>query len=382
MSGNTNRREFFKGSGAGAAAALGFSIVKPQSVRGAQANSALSVGLIGCGRRGSYVTGLFAKNEFAKIAYLCDIYDDQIAAASKMFSGAKAFKNIDDMLASDVDAVYIATPPYLHPPHFEAAVKARKHIFMEKPAGVDPAGVRRIIAAAKQADPAKRITVDYQQRYGADYRKAYEIVKSGELGRIVAIRASWIGGGLPVREGHPAGEEPIRNWLFYREKSGDIIVEQDCHNLEVVNWFMGTHPVKASGYGGRQVRTNIGDIMDNLAATFQFSNGVVLSYSANQISTGGFQDVGETFICEKGAVHTSRQGYTVYNKKKRTDPLVEVATKYDITSDAVNAFVEGARTGKIENAAFTAAESTLTAIMAREAIYSGKEMTWDAVSNL
>src|ERR1700758_1003374 len=86
MSENTNRREFFKGSGTAAAAALGFTIVKPESVRGAQANSALSVGLIGCGRRGSYVTGLFAKNEFARIAYLCDIYDDQIAAASKLFS--------------------------------------------------------------------------------------------------------------------------------------------------------------------------------------------------------------------------------------------------------------------------------------------------------
>jgi myo-inositol 2-dehydrogenase/D-chiro-inositol 1-dehydrogenase len=381
MNENTNRRDFFKGSGTAAVAALGFSVVKPQSVRGAQANSALTVGLIGCGRRGTAISGIFAKNEFARIAYLCDIYDDQIAAASKIFSGAKPFKNIDDMLASDVDAVYIATPPYLHPEHFEKAVKSRKHIFMEKPAGVDPAGVRRVIAAAKTADPTKRITVDYQQRYGVDYRKAYEIVKSGELGRIVAIRASWIGGGLPVREGHAASEEPIRNWLFYREKSGDIIVEQNCHNLDVVNWFMGTHPVKAMGYGGRQVRTNIGNIMDNLAATLQFSNGVVFSYSANQITTGGFQDVGETFICEKGAIYTSRQGYKLYHKKNRTDPIVEVATKYDITADAVNAFVDGARTGKIENAAFTAAESTMTAIMAREAIYSGAEMTWDRISN-
>jgi myo-inositol 2-dehydrogenase/D-chiro-inositol 1-dehydrogenase len=381
MNENTNRRDFFKSSGTAAAAALGFSIVKPQSVRGAQANSALTVGLIGCGRRGTAISGIFAKNEFARIAYICDIYDDQIAAASKIFSGAKPFKNIDDMLASDVDAVYIATPPYLHPEHFEKAVKSRKHIFMEKPAGVDPAGVRRVIAAAKKADPAKRITVDYQQRYGVDYKKAYEIVKSGELGRIVAIRASWIGGGLPVREGHAASEEPIRNWLFYREKSGDIIVEQNCHNLDVVNWFMGTHPVKAMGYGGRQVRTNIGNIMDNLAATLEFTNGVIFSYSANQITTGGFQDVGETFICEKGAIHTSRQGYALYHKKNRTDPVVEVATKYDITADAVNAFVDGARTGKIENAAFTAAESTMTAIMAREAIYSGKEMTWDKISN-
>lgn len=380
MSENTNRRDFFKTSGATAAASLGFTILQPQLIRGAQANSALSVGLVGCGRRGTAISGIFARNEFAKIAAVCDIYDDQLAAATKVFSGARPFKNIQDLLASDVDAVYIATPPYLHPEHFELAVKSRKHIFMEKPAGVDAAGVRRVIEAAKQADKNKRITVDYQQRYGVDYNKAYQIVKSGELGGIKMIRASWLGGGLPVREGHPQSEEKIRNWLFYRELGGDIIVEQNCHNLDVVNWFMGTHPQTAFGYGGRQVRTNIGNIMDNLAVTFHFSNGVVFSYSANQFSTGGFADVSETFICEKGAINVSRQGYKLYNKTRRGDPPVEVVTKGDITADAVNQFVDGARNGKIENAAFTAAESTLTAIMAREAIYSGKEMNFDQIA--
>ncbi|MEO7650276.1 MAG: Gfo/Idh/MocA family oxidoreductase, partial [Bryobacteraceae bacterium] len=199
MSETKSRRDFFKGSGVAGAAALGFSIVKPQSVRGTPANSALTVGLVGCGRRGTHVAGLFAKNEFAKVAAVCDIYEDQIAEASKKFSGARTFKNISDLLASDVDAVYIATPPYLHPEHFEAAVKSRKHIFMEKPAGVDGAGCRRVLEAAKKADKTKRITVDYQQRYGADYKKAYEIVKSGQLGGIKMIRASWLGGGLPVR---------------------------------------------------------------------------------------------------------------------------------------------------------------------------------------
>ena len=134
--------------------------------------------------------------------------------------GRRTFKNYHDLLASDVDAVYIATPPYLHPEHFEAAVKARKHIFMEKPAGVDPAGCRRVVAAAKQADKSKRITVDYQQRYGKDYRRAYEIVQSGELGGIKMVRASWLGGGLPVREGVASSEEQMRNWLFYRETLG------------------------------------------------------------------------------------------------------------------------------------------------------------------
>ena len=376
MNHNTSRRDFMT------AATAGFSLISPQLVRGAQANSALSVGLIGAGRRGTAISKIFARNEFAKIAAVCDIYDDQLQAATKLFSGAKTFKNMQDLLASDVDAVYIATPPYLHPEHFEAAVKARKHIFMEKPAGVDPAGCRRVLEAAKKADKSKRISIDYQQRYGKDYRKAYDIVKSGQLGGIKMIRASWLGGGLPVREGHPAGEEKMRNWLFYRERSGDIIVEQNCHNLDVVNWFMGTHPVKAFGYGGRQVRTDIGNIMDNLAATFHFGNGVVFSYSANQFSTGGFGDVSETFICEKGAVNVSRRGYKLYNKTDRNAPPEEVITDYDITADAVNDFVDGARTGKIENAAFTAVESTLTAIMAREAIYAGKEMSFDQISKM
>ena len=374
MNHSTTRRDLLT------AGATGLLILKPELVRGAQANSALSVGLIGCGRRGMAIsTRFFATNEFAKMTALCDIYDDQLAAASQKFSGAKTFKNYHDLLASDVDAVYIATPPYLHPEHFEAAVKARKHIFMEKPAGVDPAGCRRVVAAAKQADKAKRITVDYQQRYGKDYRRAYEIVSSGELGGIKMVRASWLGGGLPVREGVPASEEKIRNWLFYRELSGDIIVEQNCHNLDVVNWFMGTHPARACGYGGREVRTDIGNIMDNLAANFHFASGVVFSYSANQFSTGGFSDVSETFICERGAITTSRKGFKVYRSKDA--PPEEVVTQGDITKDAVDQFIEGARTGKIENAAFTAAESTLTAIMAREAIYSGREMTWQQLGS-
>jgi predicted dehydrogenase len=278
-----------------------------------------------------------------------------------------------------VDAVYIATPPFLHPEHFEAAVMARKHIFMEKPAGVDVAGVNRVIAAAKKADKTKRISVDYQQRYGTDYTAAREIVKSGRLGGIRMVRASWIGGGLPVRSGHAGNEEKIRNWLFYRENSGDIIVEQNCHNLDVVNWFIENHPVKATGYGGRAVRKDIGNIMDNLAVNFEYPDGTIFTYSANQFCTRSYSDVSETFMCEKGAITTSRAGYSLYDADKRGTPpeVVQSATsKGDITSDAVNQFIEGARTGKIENAAFFAAESTLTAILGREAIYRKKELTW------
>jgi predicted dehydrogenase len=370
---NNSRRKFMSGSAAGA----GLLILRPEIVRGSQANSALTVGLLGAGRRGVAISGYFAQNEFARVAALCDIYQDQLDAASKKFSGAKVFTNYKELLASDVDAVYIATPPYLHPEHFEAAVAAKKHIFCEKPAGVDVAGCKRVLAAARKADKSKRISFDYQQRYGVDYNAAYDKVKNGEIGRIGMVRASWIGGGLPVRTGHPAGEEKMRNWLFYPEYSGDIIVEQNCHNLDVVNWFMGTHPVKVSGYGNRALRKSPGSILDSLGVTFEFADGMVFSYSAGQFESRMYQDISETFIGEKGAIRTSRQGYQHFAKPNAAPQTVQSASsKGDITKDAVNAFVEGARTGKIENAAFWAVESTLTAIMAREAIYSGKPWNW------
>jgi len=359
-----------------AAAAAGVLILKPELVRGYQANSALTLGLIGSGNRGMYVSGLFAKNEFLKVTAVCDIYDDRIKVAQERYSGAKAYKNYKELLASDVDAVLIATPAFLHPEHFEAAVDAKKHIFLEKPAAVDAAGCQRVLRAAKRADKTKRISVDFQQRYGKDYRKAYEVVKSGELGEIKMVRAAWIGGGPAIKSGHAASEEKIRNWFFYRELSGDILIEQDCHNIDVVNWFMGKHPVKVSGYGSQQIR-KYGDIYDNLACTFQFDDGRIFSYSANQFRAPGFSDVSETFMCEKGAVNVHRRGYTIWREKGAPETA---ETKYDITMDAVTEFIEGARTGKLENAAFHAAESTLTAVMALEACVKGREMTWDRVS--
>jgi myo-inositol 2-dehydrogenase/D-chiro-inositol 1-dehydrogenase len=353
-------------------------IVSARTALGSQANSALSVGLVGCGNRGMYVSGIFAKNEFARIAAICDIYDDKLKAATEKYSGAKQYKKAEELCESDVDAVLIATPIIYHPDHFEMAVKAKKHIYMEKAAGVDAKGCLRVKAAAQRADKSKRISMGFQQRYGKDYQAARQRILSGEFGAIKMIRAAWLGGGPAYKEGHAASEDKIRNWFFYREMSGDIIIEQDCHNFDVIHWFMGKTPAKATGHGTQAIRKK-GDIMDSLSVSFQFADGLVCSYSANQF--GGpmaFQDVSETFMCEKGTVRTSRQGITYWTD--RTKPPEEVPTKYDITQDAVNQFIEGARKGEIENAALWGADSTLMAVMARDAIYNGREMTWDKVS--
>jgi predicted dehydrogenase len=369
---NNSRREMLRAAGAG------LMITSARTAFGTQANSALTVGLVGCGNRGMYVSGLFAKNEYARVAAICDIYDDRLQEGEAKYSGARKFKAIGDLLASDVDAVLIATPAFLHPEHFEMAVKARKHIYLEKPAGVDARGCRRVTEAAKKADPAKRISMGYQQRYGKDYQKAHAVVRSGELGALVAVRAAWYGSGPPRRTGHPASEEKIRNWYFYRDMSGDILVEQDCHNIDVVNWFVGQPPQKAMGYGSRMMRKDIGDVFDNLAVTFQFAGGLIFSYAAHQFGRQTFFEVGETFLCEKGWVQTSRNGITISRDPKQ--PPEQIKTVGDITQEAVDQFIEGARTGKVENAALWGAVSTLTAIMAREAILEGREMTFERIS--
>lgn len=310
MEPTTTRREFVKTTGAAGAA---FLLVKPETVRGTSANSALTVAVVGCGRRGTFDANYFAQNPNSRITILCDIYDDMLAAAKSQHSDAATEKEYSEVLTTDVDAVLLATSPHLRPEQFEAAVQARKHIFMEKPVAVDVAGCQRVLAAARKADAGRRISVDFQQRYGRDYRRAHQIVRSGALGEIQMIRGAWMAGDLPLRSGHPQSEEKMRNWLFYREYSGDIIVEQDCHNLDVANWFMDSHPVKACGYGDRRLRTH-GDILDSLSVTFEYPNGVVFNFCANQFSTQGFRDIGETFIGEKGAISTSRQGFRWYDK--------------------------------------------------------------------
>jgi predicted dehydrogenase len=373
MSTETSRRNFVKASA--------FSIVSASAVRGSQANSAVTVGLVGCGNRGMYVSGVFAKNEHARVAAFNDIYEDRFQAAAQKYSGAKRHNTLDSLLNDkSIDAVLIATPAFLHPEHFERAVAAKKHIFLEKPAGVDAAGCLRVMKAAKSADPTKRISMDYQQRYGKDYKKVQQLVRSGELGRVLQIRAAWMGSGPPIKQGHPKDQERIRNWFFYRELSGDILIEQDCHNIDVVNWFMGTHPVRVSGSGSRMARTAIGDIYDSLACTFQFEDGTIFSYAANQFGRGtGWSDVSETFVCEKGTVNVGRKGYSIFRDGK---PVEEAKTTYDITEDNVNQFIEGVRTSKMENAAIWGAESSLVAVMALTACTSGQPMTWEKVNQV
>jgi predicted dehydrogenase len=294
----------------------------------------------------------------------------------RAFVGFDAYKKV---IASDVDLVILATPPGYRPLHLEAAVKAGKHVFMEKPVAVDGPGVRSVLASGELAAQKKLgIVAGTQRRHDFGYMAVMEKIREGALGELVAAQAYWNQGGLWLNDRQPNwtdAEYQIRNWLYYTWLSGDHIVEQHVHNLDVLNWAFGTHPTKCIGTGGRQARVEpvYGHIFDHFAIEFEYPNGArVLSMCRQQdgtasrveeriVGTKGFSN-GASFI--KGENSFRYDG-------KRTNPYVQEHTD----------LIASIRAGKPLNEARQIAESTLTAIMGRMAAYTGKEVTWDKALN-
>ena len=379
---NVSRRNFLQGSGAAAGT---FTIVAPQTVRGSAANSKVSVGLIGCGGRGSYDAGIVHNDSRAHITALCDLFEDRREGAKRglKLERPAEFEDFEKLLASDVDAVIIATPPFEHPRMLAAAVEARKHIYCEKPMGVDVEGCKRVIATGRRCDPKKNISVGFQQRYGPVYLDAYKRVQEGQIGELLAARAYWIGGDPFTRKPYSDPKvEHLRNWFCYKDTSGDFIVEQDCHNFDVLHWFLGL-PTRVTGYGGTKVRTSM-EILDHLGLVFQFPNGMQVNFEANQMSPPGIGKVGEEFVGRKGMITTSR-GKTVFTPAHEWDQAetsVTLNSRGDITVDALKAFLDRVINGNVENVAERSALSTLIAILGRTAIYTGKEAAWKDVVGL
>jgi myo-inositol 2-dehydrogenase / D-chiro-inositol 1-dehydrogenase len=366
------RRDVMKTGGALAA----FSIVAPQTVRGTQANSSVSVGLVGSGNRGSYDASIVHADPRARITALCDLFDDRIEMAKQKIKvqNPKVYKDFEKLLQdSSIDAVVIGTPPFEHPRMLKAAVLAGKHIYCEKPMGVDVAGVLDVIKTGRMADPKINISVGFQQRYGPVYLEAYKRIQSGAIGDLVNARAYWISGDPFKRNPYETPEiARLRNWFSYKQLSGDIIVEQDCHNFDVLHWFLGTTPVSAVGYGGIKVRTSM-DILDHLSVAFQWPDNMVVNYEANQYTPRYASKVGEEFTGTKGYIEVSRKQM---EHRKSADDSDTMLSPRDITYDGIEQFLERLQTGNVENVAERSALSTMIAILGRTAIYSGKEITW------
>ena len=349
------------------------------SAQSTRANSAVTVGLIGSGGRGTHDAGLLVKHTDARLVALCDIFDDRIERARQRLNltNPKVYKNYKELLASDVDAVIIATPVFLHPEHFEAAIAAGKHIYIEKPAGLDVAGCKRVMRAADSADRKLNVAFGFQQRYGPGYRKAHQLVESGAIGKIRMAHAHWIKGTFTGDERptpRPANfEEKIRGWHNWRDTFGDIIVETYCHGVDVLNWFLGGHPNSAYGIGGRTAEKR-GDIMDHCDVTFTYADGVRAMLTGAQLTPRFFRSVHEQFYGSTGVVETARDYWKHF--RDSNEPVIEREPR-DITADAIEEFVRRIKEGKPENTAVRGAESTLTAIMAQMAVDKKREITWE-----
>jgi predicted dehydrogenase len=360
----------------GAALAAGFTIVRPESVRGSQANSKIAVGLIGVGGRGQYDASIFNADPRARVTALCDLFDDRIEIGTQKIKIEKptVYKDYEKLLAAnDIDAVVIATPPFEHPRMLAAAIEARKHVYCEKPMGVDLEGVKKIIAASRKADPKKNVSVGFQQRYGPVYLEAYKRIRAGQIGELVNARAFWISGDPFKRTPYDDPKiEHLRNWFCYRDYSGDFIVEQDCHNFDVLHWFLDARPIRAVGMAGTKVRTSM-EILDHLTLSFEFPNGIHVNFEANQICPPGFGRVGEEFTGAKGVIETSRARMVHHKGPKDTETI---PSPRDITNDAIEAFLTRIQNGEVENVAERSAISTLFAILGRTALYQKREAVW------
>lgn len=363
----------------------------------APADKDIKIALIGCGGRGTGACHqALSAGSMVKLVALVDPLEGKALAALDILKTKhegqvdvppdQVFTNFEDYgkAFALADVVLITTPPGPRPYLFEQAVKAGKHVFMEKPVAVDAAGARRVIAAAQEAKMKNlNVCVGFQRRYQPSYIDMVKRIQGGEIGDLVFGRVYWNGTsrpGFPREPGESELHYQIRNWYFFTWMSGDHILEQHCHNLDVANWVLnGKMPLKATGQGGREVRRarENGTIFDHHTVEFEYEGGFRLLSQCCQIGGKCARDVSEHFHGVKGSADLSNGGKFFINglppggKRSRIkeDP-------YQLEHDT---FFENIRTGKVRIDAEYAAYSTLMGVMGRMATYTGQVITWDQV---
>jgi len=377
-------------------------VVSPEFLDQAPDGRELKAGLVGCGGRGTGAAMDFLRaGPNLKITALADVFDDRLnsckekieeqtgneIAGENCFIGFDAFEKV---ISSGVDVVILATPPFFRPEHFAAAVDARRHVFMEKPVAVDPVGARSVMASAKKAESmGLSVATGTQRRHQRDYASTFAQVEAGAIGDIVGANCYWNQGKLWHRNPDPDWTEMeymIRNWVNWAWLSGDHIVEQHVHNIDVINWFAGRYPVEAVAFGSRHRRVT-GDQYDNFSVDFVLDNGVHIHSMCRQIN-GCANNVSERIQGTKGFSNCKNAVYDLkgqeiwtynypVNEEGQQGSSVKVSPYVQEHIDLVTAI----RTDNQLNEAETTAISTLTGIMGRISAYTGKKVTWDEMMN-
>jgi myo-inositol 2-dehydrogenase / D-chiro-inositol 1-dehydrogenase len=395
---NTSRRDFLKETTAVAASvtlAGGLNIARSAYAAG---SDELKLALVGCGGRGTgaAVNALKTKAN-VKLVAMADAFKDSVdnslislqkackdrvdVPEDRKFVGLDAYQKAID---SGVDLVLLCTPPGFRPAQFEAAVKAGKHVFLEKPVATDAVGVRRVMAANEEAKKKGLVVgVGHHLRHEPKHFELVQKIHDGAIGKLQFMRVYFDSYGVWVRKRKPDQTEmqyQVRNWYYFNWLSGDHIVEQHVHDIDVGNWIAKGHPIEAQGNGGRQVRIgkDFGEIFDNHSVEFTYPDGVKMfsycrhipncwnSFAQHAQGTSGkadFKGQGETGLFIDGQEPVRwKQG----------------ADGHQLEWDDLMAALMA---GKLYNEADWATESTMTAILGRMATYSGKVVSWDTAIN-
>jgi myo-inositol 2-dehydrogenase/D-chiro-inositol 1-dehydrogenase len=390
---DASRRGFLKTStlaAAGATFAGSLGIARSAHAAG---DDTIRIGVIGCGGRGSGAANQALQTKGAvKLVAIGDAFQNRIdiclnalkaevssdrldVPKERQFVGFDAYQKVLDC---DIDLVILATPPGFRPIHFEAAVNAGKHVFMEKPVAVDPSGVRKVLAAVEIAKQKNLgVGVGLQRHHQPPYIETIKRLQDGAIGEILAARCYWNDAGVwvnPKQAGETEMHYQMRNWYYFNWLCGDHIVEQHIHNLDVINWVKAAYPVRAQGMGGRQVRIaeEYGEIFDHHAVEFEYADGSRMfsycrhipncwsSVSEHVIGTKGTADISGARIAAAGQDAWRYRGPT--------------PNAYQVEHDDLVASI---RAGSPLNEGHNGAMSTMTAILGRLATYSGQQLSMD-----
>jgi predicted dehydrogenase len=402
FSGKNSRREFVKGTSLLAGGLIAAPMMSNANFFSG-ADDVIKVAVVGCGGRGTGAAmQALSSKQNVKIVAMADAFKDNLNNCHKAltdeinnsigelakrldvpeerrFTGFDAYQKAIAL----ADVVILATPPGFRPIHFAEAIKQNKHVFMEKPVATDPAGIQSVLATAAIAKQKKlNVVVGLQRHYQNSYRELFK--RKDLIGDITSAQAWWDNDGVWVRPrkySQTEMEYQMRNWYYFNWLCGDHITEQHIHNLDVINWFKGGHPVKAQGLGGRQVRKGKehGEIFDHHFVEFEYADGSILNSQCRHIP-GTMSKVDELLVGTKGKIYCGaanikdQSGRVIYqyDTKLENNPY---QTEHD---ELFAAIAKGEyKFADAENGA----KSTMTSILGRMATYSGQVIDWDKAIN-
>ncbi|MDR2849007.1 MAG: Gfo/Idh/MocA family oxidoreductase [Verrucomicrobiota bacterium] len=385
-----SRRSFV---GAAGAAGLAASVAPLFAQQPPPEGRRIKIAIAGCGGRGGFIAGLLAKHGGYEIVGLHDYFQDRVdglaakhaVPAERRFTGLDGYKRLLDLRP---EALAVMSPPFFHPAQAADAVDAGCHVYVAKPVAVDVPGCRSIEASGQKAGAARRVfLVDFQTRVDPFYREAVARVHGGAIGAFAFGEASYQCGRLGAHHVNPdtgTQESRLRNWVFDKALSGDIITEQNIHALDVMSWVFGRPPLRAYGTGGRKVRVDIGDCRDTFSVVFQYPDDVAVTFNSRQFDGHGSA---EGILCrvfgEKGVLETAYGGNVMIRGGAETFYRGGASPGIYAEGAAANvaAFHAAILADDFSNATVPpSVQSNLVTILGRTAADTGRVVTWEEIA--